>query len=59
MGIVPLNKFVNEFARKVFKPYLPMTTTLLTCGNTDGWNRIVQTLMNRTFLLPSFSTTQC
>ncbi|KAG9005248.1 hypothetical protein FRB94_001666 [Tulasnella sp. JGI-2019a] len=45
-GIDPLQQFVTEFSRKVFKPYLPNTATLITTGNTDGWNRIVQTLIN-------------
>ncbi|KAG8997539.1 hypothetical protein FRB90_012488 [Tulasnella sp. 427] len=46
-GILPLQKFINEFARKVYKPYLPTTSITITTGNTDGWNRVVEALCNK------------
>ncbi|KAG8864615.1 hypothetical protein FRB96_005119 [Tulasnella sp. 330] len=45
-GMSLLQKFILEFARRVHKPYLPTTMTLLNTGNTDAWNRVVQTLIN-------------
>ena len=47
VGIEPLKDFVDGFMRKVYKPYLPNTATILSTGNTDAWNRVVQTLINR------------
>ncbi|KAG8956190.1 hypothetical protein FRC04_004266 [Tulasnella sp. 424] len=46
-GIIPLQKFVSEFTHKVFKPYLPTTSTTITTGNTDAWSRIVEAFCNK------------
>ncbi|KAG8956191.1 hypothetical protein FRC04_004267 [Tulasnella sp. 424] len=46
-GIIPLQKFVGEFTHKVFKPYLPTTSTTITTGNTDAWNRVVEAFCNK------------
>lgn len=45
-GIVPLQKFLKEFATKVYKPGYEDFTTLIQTGNTDAWSRTVLTLCN-------------
>ncbi|KAI0340764.1 PLP-dependent transferase [Trametopsis cervina] len=46
-GIIPLQKFVRNFAGKVYQPAYENWTTILTTGNTDAWTRAVLTLCNR------------
>lgn len=55
-SIIPLQNFVDEFVHKVYKPYLPTTVTVGTTGNTDGWNRVVETLINGMF--PDYTRTK-
>lgn len=45
-GIIPLQKFLKEFASKVYQPAYSDFTTLVHTGNTDGWSRAVLTLCN-------------
>jgi aromatic amino acid aminotransferase I / 2-aminoadipate transaminase len=45
-GIIPLQKFLKEFAAKVYQPNYADFTTLINTGNTDGWSRAVLTLCN-------------
>ncbi|KZP00312.1 PLP-dependent transferase [Calocera viscosa TUFC12733] len=45
-GLPLLQKFINEFVIKVYRPANPTTTTLVHVGNTDGWAKCVLTLCN-------------
>ncbi|KIP08349.1 hypothetical protein PHLGIDRAFT_18957 [Phlebiopsis gigantea 11061_1 CR5-6] len=45
-GILPLQKFLQEFSSKIYQPGYEDFTTLVHTGNTDGWARIVLTLCN-------------
>lgn len=45
-GIPQLQKFVQEFSRKVYKPPYDNFATLLHTGNTDGWMKAVTTFCN-------------
>lgn len=45
-GFIQLRNFIDEFVRKVYRPYLPTTASMMTTGNTDGWNRFVETFCN-------------
>ncbi|KAG8894997.1 hypothetical protein FRB99_000821, partial [Tulasnella sp. 403] len=45
-GLPALNTFLMDFMHKVHKPYLPTTAITVTTGNTDAWNRVVETLCN-------------
>ncbi|KAI0685029.1 pyridoxal phosphate-dependent transferase [Cytidiella melzeri] len=45
-GILPMQKFLKEFAGKVYQPGYANWTTLIHTGNTDAWSRAVLTLCN-------------
>ncbi|KAJ7228693.1 pyridoxal phosphate-dependent transferase [Mycena pura] len=45
-GLPQLQKFVQEFSAKVYKPGYKNYTTLLHAGNTDAWSKVVLTLCN-------------
>lgn len=45
-GIPHLQKFVQEFSSKVYKPPYANFATLLHTGNTDGWVKAVTTFCN-------------
>ncbi|OBZ70291.1 Aromatic amino acid aminotransferase C56E4.03 [Grifola frondosa] len=45
-GIPQLQKFVKEFVEKVYQPAYSDYTTLVQTGNTDGWSRAMQTILN-------------
>ncbi|TFK55669.1 PLP-dependent transferase [Heliocybe sulcata] len=45
-GLVPLQKFLQEFTAKVYQPAYSDFATLVQTGNTDGWNRAALTLCN-------------
>ncbi|EJU06677.1 PLP-dependent transferase [Dacryopinax primogenitus] len=45
-GLPLLQKFINEFVQRVYRPINPLTTTLVHVGNTDGWAKAVLTLCN-------------
>ncbi|KZS93370.1 PLP-dependent transferase [Sistotremastrum niveocremeum HHB9708] len=45
-GLVPLQKFIQEFVTKVYQPAYSDFTTIVHVGNTDGWSRAVMTLCN-------------
>jgi aromatic amino acid aminotransferase I / 2-aminoadipate transaminase len=45
-GLLSLQTFVRAFTTSVFRPLNPETTTLLHVGNTDGWDKIAETLCN-------------
>lgn len=45
-GLVPLQQFVQNFSASVYKPAYSDFTTLVHTGNTDGWGRVVATLLN-------------
>lgn len=45
-GLVPLNTFIREFTKRVYQPQYSDFTVLIHAGNTDGWSKAMQTLMN-------------
>jgi len=45
-GLPLLQKFINDFVKKVYRPANALTTTLVHTGNTDGWSKCVLTLCN-------------
>lgn len=45
-GITQLQKFIQEFSSKVYKPPYANPATLLHTGNTDGWVKAVTTFCN-------------
>lgn len=45
-GLKPLQDFLQEFSARVYKPAFSDFTTLAHTGNTDGWGRVLSTLMN-------------
>ncbi|KZT24540.1 PLP-dependent transferase [Neolentinus lepideus HHB14362 ss-1] len=45
-GLVPLQKFLQEFVTKVYQPAYSNFVALAHTGNTDGWNRAALTLFN-------------
>ncbi|KAL7282645.1 hypothetical protein ACG7TL_004118 [Trametes sanguinea] len=45
-GLPQLQKFINNFVKKVYQPAYEDWTTLVQTGNTDGWSRAVLTLCN-------------
>lgn len=45
-GLVPLQQFLQNFSATVYKPTYTDFTTLVHTGNTDGWGRVVLTLLN-------------
>lgn len=45
-GLLPLNAFITEFTKRVYQPQYADFTTLIHAGNTDGWSKAMQTLMN-------------
>jgi aromatic amino acid aminotransferase I / 2-aminoadipate transaminase len=45
-GVPALQEFIKEFTKKVYQPGYNNWTTLISCGNTDGWSKIAITLCN-------------
>ncbi|EIM92817.1 PLP-dependent transferase [Stereum hirsutum FP-91666 SS1] len=45
-GLKPLQDFLQEFSARVYNPAFSDFTTLAHTGNTDGWGRVLSTLMN-------------
>ncbi|PCH40915.1 PLP-dependent transferase [Wolfiporia cocos MD-104 SS10] len=45
-GLPQLQKFVQEFVDKVYQPAYSDCTIMVHIGNTDGWSRVMQTIMN-------------
>ena len=41
-----MKEILHEFVGKVFQPAYGNWTTLLHTGNTDGWGKTVQTILN-------------
>ncbi|EJD01652.1 PLP-dependent transferase [Fomitiporia mediterranea MF3/22] len=45
-GLIPLQNFMREFTKRVYRPQYADFTTLVHAGNTDGWGKAMQTLCN-------------
>ncbi|TFY57906.1 hypothetical protein EVJ58_g6740 [Rhodofomes roseus] len=45
-GLPQLQKFIKEFVEKIYQPAYEDCTVMVHTGNTDGWSRCMQTLMN-------------
>lgn len=45
-GIPQLQKFIKDFVDKVYQPAYSDYSILVQTGNTDGWSRVMQTIMN-------------
>jgi len=45
-GLPQMKEILHEFVEKVFQPAYGNWTTLLHTGNTDGWGKTVQTILN-------------
>lgn len=45
-GLPQLQKLIQEFTCKIFKPAYSNFTTLINGGNTDGWSKIITALCN-------------
>ncbi|KZT71526.1 PLP-dependent transferase [Daedalea quercina L-15889] len=45
-GLPQLQKFMKDFVDKVYQPAYDDCTIMVHTGNTDGWSRCMQTLMN-------------
>ncbi|CCL98270.1 uncharacterized protein FIBRA_00264 [Fibroporia radiculosa] len=46
IGLRQLQAFLNEFVEKVYQPAYSDFSILVHTGNTDGWSRVMQTLIN-------------
>ncbi|KZT05602.1 PLP-dependent transferase [Laetiporus sulphureus 93-53] len=45
-GLPQLQKFIKDFVEKVYQPAYSDCTIMVHIGNTEGWSRTMQTLMN-------------
>lgn len=45
-GVLPLQQFLRDYSRIFYKPGFSDFTTLVHTGNTDGWSRVVYSLLN-------------
>ncbi|KAF5393629.1 hypothetical protein D9757_000057 [Collybiopsis confluens] len=45
-GLPQLDQILHEFVSKIFQPGYSNWTTLVHTGNTDGWSKVVQTILN-------------
>ena len=45
-GIPALQVFLKEYSTRFYKPAFSDFATLVHTGNTDGWSRIVYSLLN-------------
>ncbi len=45
-GQPKLTEIIREFVEKVFLPAYGNWTTLIHTGNTDGWTKVVSTILN-------------
>lgn len=45
-GLPQLKEILHEFVEKVYQPAYGNWTTLIHTGNTDGWAKTVQTILN-------------
>ncbi|PVF95527.1 PLP-dependent transferase [Serendipita vermifera] len=45
-GLPPLQVFTKEYTARFYKPGFSDFTTLVHTGNTDGWSRVVYSLLN-------------
>jgi hypothetical protein len=46
IGIPPLQAFLKEYSARFYKPAYSDFVTLVHTGNTDGWTRVVYSLLN-------------
>ncbi|KAI0921014.1 hypothetical protein AcW1_004869 [Taiwanofungus camphoratus] len=45
-GLPQLQSFIKDFVEKVYQPAYDDCSIMVHIGNTDGWSRVMQTLMN-------------
>ncbi|KAG8812930.1 hypothetical protein FRC17_001750 [Serendipita sp. 399] len=45
-GLGPLQQYLHDYSKRFFKPAYRDFTTLVHTGNTDGWSRVIMTLLN-------------
>lgn len=45
-GILPLQVFLKEYSARFYTPGFSDFTVLVQTGNTDGWSRVVYSLLN-------------
>lgn len=45
-GLPQLQKFIKDFVEKVYQPAYSDCTIMAHIGNTDGWSRVMQTVLN-------------